>query len=146
MQQFRRRRSPRQLLFAALCSSLLLASALLPAQQQPAPSPQSAEKAHPVQMAVITAQMAVITRIDCTSTSAPVRVLIEFDRPVRYYSELLLNPDRLYFDFEQTRPTGNLRMTEFGPCRGLIPRVRVAEHEPGTTRVVLYLSGKISYE
>jgi len=138
MQQLRGPRIFRRLLFAVLYPTVLLVCGLCTAQQQHPHSSQGADGS-------IT-QMAVLTRIGCQSTSPTIRVRIEFDRSVRYHSDLLQRPERLYFDFERTRPAGNLRLAEFGACRGLIPKVRVAEHEPGITRVVLYLSEKLSYE
>ena len=138
MLQFRGPRISRRL-FAILCPSVLLVCGLGTAQQQHPHSSQGADSSSPTQMAVV-------TRIGCQSTGPPIRVRIEFDRPVQYHSNLLQRPDRLYFDFDRTQPAENLRLTEFSACRGLIPKVRVAEHEPGVTRVVLYFSQKLSYE
>jgi TPR repeat protein len=88
---------------------------------------------------------AAVTGVFCQAASDEIRVLVGVERNVPYRAELLHNPNRLYFDFTGTRPPASARAIDLGTCASLVARVRIAEHDPETTRVVLYLTQPIAY-
>jgi TPR repeat protein len=89
--------------------------------------------------------LAPVTGVFCQADSDEIRVLVGVERNVPYHAELLHNPYRLYFDLTDTRPSGSARAIDLGACASLVQRVRIVEHEPGRTRVVLYLTKPIAY-
>lgn len=65
------------------------------------------------------------------------RVVLQLDRETEFQKEVLLGPDRIYFDLENTRM--DPRMTDqVYEVNGLfIKQIRIGENRPGVTRVVL---------
>ncbi len=110
----------------------LLVPLLLSAQSaRPAPQP-------PVYGTVVTA-------VSCEIISDHIGVVIAVRSNVPYRAELLHNPHRLYLDLTGAAPARKDLGVNLGACRSLVERVRIAEHEPGTTRVVLDLSQPVAY-
>ncbi|MGA3204623.1 MAG: AMIN domain-containing protein, partial [Bryobacteraceae bacterium] len=69
------------------------------------------------------------------------RVAIDVSADFKYKSEHLTNPDRLFFDIEGARPdtiAKGLRTIPVGD--GILKQIRIAETQPGVTRVVLDLA------
>jgi N-acetylmuramoyl-L-alanine amidase len=68
------------------------------------------------------------------------RVAIEVSSDFKYSHERLNDPDRLFFDIHGARPTMAEKKTTTIPVGDLlVKQIRVAETQPGTTRVVLDL-------
>lgn len=75
------------------------------------------------------------------------RVAIETNGDFRYRLDRLGNPDRLFFDLLGVKPaSGTGRMLTIPVGDGVLKQIRVAEIEPGTTRVVLDLNCAFEYK
>ena len=74
------------------------------------------------------------------------RVAIDVSADFKYKSERLTNPDRLFFDIEGARPdtiAKGLRTIPVGD--GILKQIRIAETQPGVTRVVLDLAQPVEF-
>ncbi len=68
------------------------------------------------------------------------RVSIEVSSDFKYYTERVPKPDRLFFDIKGARPAmAEQKMHVIPVGDGLVHQIRVAETQPGVTRVVLDL-------
>jgi N-acetylmuramoyl-L-alanine amidase len=75
------------------------------------------------------------------------RVAIETNGEFRFRLDRLANPDRLFFDLLGVKPAnGTGRMHTIAVGDGVLKQIRVAETEPGTTRVVLDLDCPVEYK
>lgn len=73
------------------------------------------------------------------------RVAIDVSAEFKFHSERLTNPDRLFFDI-QARPemvAKGLRTIPVGD--GVLKQIRIAETQPGVTRVVLDLEQRVEF-
>src|SRR5207248_10073813 len=87
-----------------------------------------------------------VLRIEQGTAAGQTRINIVLDRMVSYRSELLREPDRLYFDFDYVRPGAQLQPVTNVGADTLVSKVVVGEHEPGVTRVVIHLRVPSSYQ
>ncbi|MFI5088940.1 MAG: AMIN domain-containing protein [Terriglobales bacterium] len=77
-----------------------------------------------------------VTAVEHQATGDRIRVVVHFDRPVRFVEGTAADPYRIFFDLQGTRPADALALrTAVGdsPLR----RIRVSQYQPGITRVVL---------
>ncbi|HEY1239267.1 MAG TPA: N-acetylmuramoyl-L-alanine amidase [Bryobacteraceae bacterium] len=73
------------------------------------------------------------------------RVAIEVSGTFKFRSDRLQNPDRIYFDILNSRPSiGSKRVYSEAVDDALLKRVRVAETVPGITRVVMELGDNVA--
>ena len=75
------------------------------------------------------------------------RIAVETNGEFRFRSDRLDNPDRLFFDLLATKPrmgVKGVQTTAVGDK--LLKRIRVAETQPGMTRVVLDLESPVEYK
>jgi N-acetylmuramoyl-L-alanine amidase len=87
-----------------------------------------------------------ITGIRHWSLGEVTRVAIETNGEFRYRSDRLVNPERIFFDLVGTRPatrSQKIRVSEIGDR--LLKRIRMAETQPGITRIVLDLEPGVEY-
>jgi N-acetylmuramoyl-L-alanine amidase len=85
-----------------------------------------------------------VTAVRHWSQSDTTRIAIEVSGTFEYRTERLHNPERVYFDILNARPRIDSRRIyseEIGDK--LVSKVRVAETQPGITRVVLDLVGPV---
>lgn len=81
-------------------------------------------------------RLATLNEIRYWSNEEYTRVVIQLDQEVEFARDNLANPDRIYFDLQNTRLQTNLeRAYEVNGVA--LSRIRVAENSPGTIRVVL---------
>ncbi|MGH9558754.1 MAG: AMIN domain-containing protein, partial [Bryobacteraceae bacterium] len=74
------------------------------------------------------------------------RVAIEVSSDFHYKSDRLDNPDRLFFDIEGARPSMVRKGIHVIPVNdALLKDIRVAETQPGVTRIVLDLASHAEY-
>jgi TPR repeat protein len=73
-----------------------------------------------------------------------VRVVVHLDRVVRFVDGTATDPYRVFFDLQNTRPADTLASHTLGG-NGVLRRIRVAQYQPGITRVVLDLDGPAAY-
>src|SRR5262245_17804798 len=78
-----------------------------------------------------------VTAVRFWSLGDLTRVTIEVDSDFTLKSVRLPDPDRLFFSIRDARPQLSPRIIAVGD--GLIKQIRVAETQPGITRVVLDL-------
>jgi N-acetylmuramoyl-L-alanine amidase len=74
------------------------------------------------------------------------RVAVEVSAGFKFHSERLTNPDRLFFDIQGARPemvAKGLRTIAVGD--GVLKQIRIAETQPGVTRVVLDLEQRVEF-
>src|SRR6266436_5504351 len=75
------------------------------------------------------------------------RVAIETNGEFRFRSDKLENPDRIFFDLLGAKPrmgVKGIHTTTVGDK--LLKRIRVAETQPGMTRIVLDLESPVEYK
>jgi len=71
------------------------------------------------------------------------RVAVEVTGDFHYRSDRLHNPERVYFDIVNARSALGSRYRAEDVTDPVVKRIRVAETNPGTTRVVIDLSGDV---
>lgn len=73
------------------------------------------------------------------------RVVIEVTGEFEYRGEKLADPDRIYFDILGSKPRLGPGVAHVVKGAGLLQQIRIAETQPGVTRVVLDLAGPAEY-
>src|SRR5438874_1198814 len=75
------------------------------------------------------------------------RIAVETNGEFRFRSDKLYNPDRLFFDLLGTKPRMGVKGVQTTVVADkLLKRIRVAETQPGMTRVVLDLESAVEYK
>jgi N-acetylmuramoyl-L-alanine amidase len=121
------------------CSSLRAgsAAAALLALLTGAVSPAAASSNSPKTAAGTTGK---VTSVRFWSLGDVTRISIETSTEFKFRSERLANPDRLYFDIQGARPALSEKGVHLiAVDDGLLKQIRIAESQPGVTRVVLDL-------
>ena len=79
--------------------------------------------------------------------SAPdyTRVAIDVEQDVKFESQRISHPDRIFFDLRGTKLASTLVGKTFDVDDGFLRKIRVAEFQPGRTRVVLEVDDLASY-
>jgi N-acetylmuramoyl-L-alanine amidase len=86
-----------------------------------------------------------VTGIRHWSTPDYTRVAIDIEQDVKFDSQRIANPDRVFFDLRDTKLASTLVGKTFDVDDGFLKRIRVAEFQPGRTRVVLEVDDLASY-
>ena len=85
-----------------------------------------------------------VTAIRHWSLDEVTRVAVEVSGDFNFRTDRLHNPERVYFDILNARPRVDARRIWSSDINDkLVQRVRVAETNPGTTRIVLDLAGPV---
>ncbi len=87
-----------------------------------------------------------VTAVRFWSLGEVTRVAIEVTSDFRYKSERLTSPDRLFFDIQGAKPemiSKGMHVIQVGD--GLLKQIRIAETQPGVTRVVLDLEQRAEF-
>jgi N-acetylmuramoyl-L-alanine amidase len=103
------------------------------AAKAPAPSPNS------------DSDLARVKGIRYWSTPDYSRVAVDLDSDITFHSERLRNPDRVIFDLHWTQLAPSLTNKNINPKNGLLKKVRISEHQPGDTRLVLEVNALANY-
>src|SRR5438093_4892156 len=75
------------------------------------------------------------------------RIAVETNGEFRFRSDKLYNPDRLFFDLLGTKPRMGVKGVQATVVSDkMLKRIRVAETQPGMTRVVLDLVSAVEYK
>jgi len=125
---------------------------------QPAPAPKPAEEAHaPEKAETPSAQVPVsapvkkksalelVTGIRHWSSPDYTRVAIDVDGEVKYEAGRVPHPDRIFFDLHDTRLASVLVGKSFEVQDGFLKKIRVAQYQPDSTRVVLEVADVSDY-
>ena len=86
-----------------------------------------------------------VTGIRHWSTPDYTRVAIDVDGEVKYEAGRVPNPDRIFFDLPDTKLASVLVGKSFDVQDGFLKKIRVAQYQPGSTRVVLEVDDVSDY-
>jgi N-acetylmuramoyl-L-alanine amidase len=87
-----------------------------------------------------------VTGVRHWSTPGYTRVAIDVEQEVKFGSQRISNPDRIFFDLRDTRLASTLVGKTFDVDDGFLKKIRVAESQPGRTRIVLEVDDLASYD
>ena len=87
-----------------------------------------------------------VTGIRHWSTPDYTRVAIDLESEVTYGSQRISHPDRIFFDLRDTRLASTLVGKSFDVDDGFLKKIRVAQFQPGRTRVVLEVDDLSDYD
>ena len=87
-----------------------------------------------------------VTGIRHWSTPDYTRVAIDLESDVKFYSERIGRPARIYFDLADTRLASTLVGKSFDVDDGFLKKVRVAQFTPRRTRIVLEVDNLSDYD
>ena len=86
-----------------------------------------------------------VTGIRHWSTPDYTRVAIDLESEVKYEAGRVPDPDRIFFDLQDTRLASTLVGKTFDVSDGFLKKIRIAQFERGTTRVVLEVDDVSDY-
>ncbi len=87
-----------------------------------------------------------VTGIRHWSTPDYTRVAIDLESDVKFGSQRIASPDRIFFDLRNTKLASTLVGKSFDVDDGFLKKIRVAQFAPGRTRVVLEVDSLSDYE
>jgi N-acetylmuramoyl-L-alanine amidase len=87
-----------------------------------------------------------VTGIRHWSTPVYTRVAIDLESEIKFGSQRIANPDRIFFDLRDTKLASTLVGKSFDVDDGFLKKIRVAQFQPGRTRVVLEVDDLSDYE
>jgi N-acetylmuramoyl-L-alanine amidase len=87
-----------------------------------------------------------VTGVRHWSTPDYTRVAIDVEQEVKFGSQRISHPDRIFFDLRDTRLASTLVGKTFDVDDGFLKKIRVAEFQPGKTRIVLEVDNLASYD
>ncbi|HZC25140.1 MAG TPA: N-acetylmuramoyl-L-alanine amidase [Candidatus Binatia bacterium] len=87
-----------------------------------------------------------VTAIRHWSTPDYTRVAIDLESEIKFGSQRISNPDRIFFDLRDTKLASTLVGKSFDVDDGFLKKIRVAQFQPGRTRVVLEVDDLSDYE
>ena len=107
-------------------------------------SPQPAAPGNSSQMPL--RQMPRVTAIRHWSTPDYTRVAIDVENEVKFWTQRISHPDRIFFDLRDTKLASTLVGKSFDVDDGFLKKIRVAQFKPGRTRVVLEVDDLSDYD
>ncbi len=87
-----------------------------------------------------------MTGIRHWSTPDYTRVAIDVESDVKFSSQRIASPARIFFDLRDTKLASTLVGKSFDVDDGFLKKVRVAQFAPGRTRVVLEVDNLSDYD
>ena len=90
-------------------------------------------------------KMARVTGVRHWSTPDYTRVAIDVEEDVKFDSQRLADPERIFFDLYDTKLASTLVGKTFDVEDGFLKKIRIAQFEPGRTRVVLEVDDLAAY-
>ncbi len=87
-----------------------------------------------------------VTGVRHWSTPDYTRVAIDVEQEVTFASQRISRPDRIFFDLRDTKLASTLVGKTFDVDDGFLKKIRVAEFQPGRTRIVLEVDDLASYD
>jgi len=87
-----------------------------------------------------------VTGIRHWSTPDYSRVAIDLENDIKFGSQRISHPDRIFFDLRGTRLASTLVGKSFDVDDGFLKKIRVAQFQPGRTRVVLEVANLSDYD
>ena len=86
-----------------------------------------------------------VTGVRHWSTPDYTRVAIDIEQDVKFDSERLEHPERIFFDLQNTKLASTLLGKTFDVEDGFLKKIRVAQFKPGRTRIVLEVDDSSEY-
>ena len=86
-----------------------------------------------------------VTGVRHWSAADYTRVAIDVEQDVKFESQRIAHPDRIFFDLRDTKLASTLVGKTFDVDDGFLKKIRVAEFKPGRTRIVLEVDELASY-
>src|ERR1700730_7549581 len=87
-----------------------------------------------------------VTGVRHWSTPDYTRVAIDVEQEVKFGSQRISHPDRIFFDLPDTKLASTLVGKTFDVDDGFLKKIRVAEFQPGRTRIVLEVDDLARYD
>src|SRR5579859_5761558 len=87
-----------------------------------------------------------VTGIRHWSTPDYTRIAIDVESDIKFGSQRIAHPDRIFFDLRDTKLASTLVGKSFDVDDGFLKKIRVAQFQPGRTRVVLEVDNLSDYE
>jgi N-acetylmuramoyl-L-alanine amidase len=87
-----------------------------------------------------------VTGIRHWSTPDYTRVAIDLESEIKFGSQRIDSPDRIFFDLRDTKLASTLVGKSFDVDDGFLKKIRVAQFQPGRTRVVLEVDNLSDYD
>jgi len=87
-----------------------------------------------------------VTMIRHWSTPDYTRVAIDLEQDVKFGSQRIADPERIFFDLYNTKLASTLVGKSFDVDDGFLKKIRVAQYKPGLTRVVLEVDDLSAYD
>jgi N-acetylmuramoyl-L-alanine amidase len=87
-----------------------------------------------------------VTGIRHWSTPDYTRVAIDLESNIKFGSQRIAHPDRIFFDLRGTKLASTLVGKSFDVDDGFLKKIRVAQFQPGRTRVVLEVDDLSDYD
>jgi N-acetylmuramoyl-L-alanine amidase len=87
-----------------------------------------------------------VTGIRHWSTPDYTRVAIDLESEIKFSSQRIAHPDRIFFDLRDTKLASTLVGKTFDVDDGFLKKIRVAQFQPGRTRVVLEVDDLSDYD
>jgi N-acetylmuramoyl-L-alanine amidase len=116
------------------------------AQQEVKDSGSKAAATYPEDASTNSGRLPRVTAIRHWSTPDYTRVAIDLENEVKFGSQRISNPDRIFFDLRDTKLASTLVGKSFDVDDGFLKKIRVAQFQPGRTRVVLEVDNLSTYE
>ena len=91
-------------------------------------------------------QLSRITNVRHWSNPNYTRVAIDLEQDAKFESRRIVNPERIFFDLRNTNLAPNLRGKAFDVDDGLLKRIRMAQFQPGKSRIVLEVADRSDYD
>ncbi len=91
-------------------------------------------------------RVARVTAIRHWSTPDYTRVAIDVENDIKFGSQRISHPDRIFFDLRDTKLASTLVGKSFDVDDGFLKKIRVAQFKPGRTRVVLEVDDLSDYD
>lgn len=86
-----------------------------------------------------------VNSIKHTSEADYTRITINLEQDVRFQSQRLDHPDRVFFDLENARLASRLLGSSVSVDDGRVKKIRMAQYKPGRARVVIETDGRASF-
>ncbi|HEY6763882.1 MAG TPA: N-acetylmuramoyl-L-alanine amidase [Candidatus Sulfotelmatobacter sp.] len=112
------------------------------------PAAAASSTAHSEEAAVdaTSARLPRVTRIRHWSTPNYTRVAIDLEGEIKFGAKRIAHPDRIFFDLRDTKLASTLVGKSFDVDDGFLKKIRIAQFQPGRTRVVLEVADLSEYD
>jgi N-acetylmuramoyl-L-alanine amidase len=86
-----------------------------------------------------------VNSIKHTSAADYTRITVNLEQDVRFESQRLDHPDRVFFDLKNARLASRLLGASVNVDDGRVKKIRMAQYKPGRARVVIETDGRASF-